>query len=46
MWELQFILVKEEDAYTDPLTCFIKQEDAYAKALNCFKRLFIKLWKF
>ena len=31
---MQFILVKQENAYTDPLTCFFKQEDAYADALN------------
>ena len=33
---MQFILVKQENAYTDPLTCFFKQEDAYVDALNCF----------
>ena len=33
---MQFILVKQENAYTDPLTCFFKQEDAYADALNWF----------
>ena len=29
-------MVKQENAYTDPLTCFFKQEDAYADALNYF----------
>ena len=33
---MQFILVKQENAYTDPLTCFFKQEDGHADALNCF----------
>ena len=33
---MQFILFKQENAYTDPLTCFFKQEDGHADALNCF----------
>ena len=33
---MQFILVKQENAYTDPLTCFFKQEDGHVDALNCF----------
>ena len=46
-WELQFILVKQENAYTDPLTCFFNQVDAYTDALNCFfKKLFMNFLKF
>ena len=29
-------MVQQENAYTDPLICFLKQEDAYADAINCF----------